>query len=180
MGYTHNRGFSAITDGYAVGAKSAERKIINGSGYITVPQIDKAGAPVFTKLASGTTAANNGGGTGTATFTNTLTATTITVPANGFVKWKAKSVIGAAVSTYSWKLMAGTQTIDTATKTTGSATKLTTTRTPVVATGVPASAAWKIVAKQVLKTSATIAAKKLTLVSLNIQKPQKLWLQTIT
>jgi len=177
MGYTHNRGYSAIESGYAIGAKGSERKIINGSGYITVPQVDKAGAPVFTKLASGTTAANNGTGT---TFTNTLTITTITVPANGFVKWKAKSVLGAAVATYSWKLMGGTITVDTATKTTGSATKLTTTRTPVVATGVPASATWKIVAKQVLTTSGTIAAKKITLSSLNIQKPQKLWLQTIT
>ena len=180
MGYTHNRGFSAISDGYAVGAKSVERKVVNGSGYITVPRLTKTGAPSFTAVASGTTAANNGGGASTATFTNTLTATTITVPANGCIKWKAKSVIGAAVSTYSWKLMAGTMTVDTATKTTGSATKLTTTRTPVLATGVPASATWKIVAKQILTTSGTVAAKKITLSSLNVQKPQKIWLQTIT
>jgi hypothetical protein len=37
MGYTHNKGYSATSEGFAVGEKGNETNIINGSGVFDIP-----------------------------------------------------------------------------------------------------------------------------------------------
>ena len=170
MGYTHNRGFSAVESGYAVGAKNSERKIISGTGSIKLPKITKAGAPVLTSLTSLTsTSLTWAKGT---TVSTTLTGTaTNTIPVNSYIKYAIKGVIGAACDTIQLKVMLGDNTIAADTKTTGSPTKLTIAADTVLVDNQVTTTGLvpKAYLKAVLATSGTVTSKTLSLGTLSIQ-----------
>ena len=177
MGYTHNRGFSAISGGYAVGAKNSERKIINGTGSITVPKITKAGAPVLTSLTSLSSTSLTWAKATTISTTLTGTATN-SIPVNSYIKYAIKGIIGASAA-ITLKVKLGDYTI--ASDTAATATKLTVAAntalvdTQVITTGlVP-----KAYMKAVLTASGTVAGKTLSMGTLSIQDTYALKLPAI-
>lgn len=172
MGYTHNRGFSAINSGYAVGAKSSERRVIGASGQIYVPQRKQAGDIVLTTAITTAVTATS---VLTAAAKLTLTAsTTLTDVPLGYIQVKGACVDGAATKKITLLVSDGTNT----TTTTATATKATVT---LKTTAAPTDYATAPVVKVQMKSAqAVTGTAKVSIASIKVPKKHKLYLGAIT